>query len=88
MTKIPIDESGRLVLPKPIRQRLGLKGGAVLSAEIIGERLQLTPLDATPRQKLKKKAGLLVVAATGRKSDVSEALQQMREDREQDLLGR
>jgi bifunctional DNA-binding transcriptional regulator/antitoxin component of YhaV-PrlF toxin-antitoxin module len=88
MVRIPIDKSGRLVLPKPIRKRLGLSDAAVLSAEIIGERLQLTPLDTTPRRKLKKKAGLLVIPATGRKSDVSEAVQQMREDREHDVLGR
>ena len=88
MMKIPIDASGRLVLPKPIRERLGLSAGTMMSAEVIGDRLQLTPLDTTPRTKLKKKRGLLVVPATGRKCDVVEALRQMREDREDHLIKR
>ncbi len=40
-----MDASGRLVLPKAVRDQLHLKAGARLTAEVVGGRIELTPQD-------------------------------------------
>lgn len=40
-----MDASGRLVLPKAVRDQLHLKAGARLRAEVVGGRIELTPQD-------------------------------------------
>lgn len=39
-----VDRAGRLVLPKPIRDRLGLSGGSELELSIAGESILLEPV--------------------------------------------
>jgi AbrB family looped-hinge helix DNA binding protein len=56
--KLHLDKSGRIVLPKPIRQRLGLRAGAELEASESGEGLLLRPV--TERPSLVERDGVLV----------------------------
>jgi AbrB family looped-hinge helix DNA binding protein len=47
---ITIDAAGRLVLPKAMRERLHLSAGARLKAQIVADKIELTPeLDAGVR---------------------------------------
>jgi AbrB family looped-hinge helix DNA binding protein len=43
---IQMDASGRLVLPKSARERLNLRGGAQLRADVVAGRIELVPVAA------------------------------------------
>ena len=58
--KITIDASGRLVIPKEVRERLHLQAGSRLMLTEDGERISLVPLEAQPVTK--EVGGLLVFA--------------------------
>ena len=45
-TTIIVDEAGRLVLPKEIREAIGVSGRAALQAEIVNGTLQISPPEA------------------------------------------
>ena len=45
-TTILVDEVGRLVLPKDIREALGLRGRATLQAEVVNGTVQISPAEA------------------------------------------
>jgi len=63
---ITIDKAGRIVLPKPLRERFKLEGGAKLRVESVGDHLELTQVELSKATTLVEKNGLLVVAATGK----------------------
>ena len=56
--KLHIDKSGRVVLPKPVRVRMGLVEGAHLEATESAEGILLRPVAHRPS--LPKKNGILV----------------------------
>ncbi len=78
---ITMDNAGRIVLPKPLRERFRLRGGDKLILETVGEHLELKPLDDQRGQPLLKKRGLLVVAAGGESCDAAEAVRNERDER-------
>jgi AbrB family looped-hinge helix DNA binding protein len=84
---ISIDNAGRLVLPKAIRDRFKLTGGSKLRIESIGDHFELTPIVEDRETVLTRKNGLLVVPATGEECDAVKAIAASREDRESDVLG-
>lgn len=45
-TTILVDEAGRLVLPKDIREALGVCGRATLQAEVVNGTVQISPSEA------------------------------------------
>lgn len=47
--KVTIDAAGRVVVPKALRDQLGLTAGATLSARVRDGRLELEPETATLR---------------------------------------
>lgn len=55
---LQIDKAGRIILPKPVRDRLGLKPGAELEMEETQGGVLLKPREQTPA--LAKKDGFLV----------------------------
>jgi AbrB family looped-hinge helix DNA binding protein len=57
---LTIDMAGRLVIPKPVRERLGLTPGARLRLEERNGRLELEPVHVEPD--LVRKEGFLVIA--------------------------
>lgn len=59
--KVSIDSVGRIVLPKPLRDELGLRAGSTVDISRYGAGLQLVPTGRTAR--LVEEAGVLV--ATG-----------------------
>ncbi len=79
-TIISMDSSGRLVLPKRIRQSLNVPRNAVFEAEVLGNRLELTLTEA-PHAKLRRKGTLLVVPKQGVAADAVKGLEDTRRDR-------
>lgn len=59
--KVAIDAAGRMVLPKPVRDALGITPGVVLDAVIMDGRLVLEV--ASPPKRLIRKQGRLVAIA-------------------------
>ena len=86
-TKLHIDQAGRVVLPKPIRERLQLEPGESLEIESFDDHIVLRPvrLHATMRKEL----GVLVFD-TGQPistSDVRQTIQKVRNERSDRSLG-
>jgi AbrB family looped-hinge helix DNA binding protein len=81
---LTLDKAGRLVLPKPMREKLHLREGAKLKAEIVGDKIELE--QEMPEVKIvRKKGGRRVVAGwTG--FDAAKAVRDMRKDQMERLL--
>jgi AbrB family looped-hinge helix DNA binding protein len=81
-----VDPTGRIVLPKPIRDRYGLTRGAALDLRETREGLLLTPVHRQPA--LVRRGKFLVHTAT--LSDgmtIPQAVEQDREERDRKLGG-
>lgn len=86
-TRLTIDKAGRVVLPKPLRQELGLQPGDSLELESAGDQITLRPARGTGP--LTKEHGVWVFR-TGQALPASitdEVLQQVREERDLSNLG-
>lgn len=57
-----IDKAGRLVIPRALRDRIGLAGGGAVELELDGAAVRI---EAVSGSDLKEVAGLLVIPATG-----------------------
>lgn len=77
---IKIDRSGRLVLPKAIRERLNLDARTRLQVEVVAGRVELTPVPSQKEQGLKTKRGIKVLGATGTPADAAAAVAAERRD--------
>ncbi|MEK6697494.1 MAG: AbrB/MazE/SpoVT family DNA-binding domain-containing protein [Nitrospirota bacterium] len=76
--KTTLDRFGRVVVPKDIRDRLGLKPGAELEIDEQGNEVVLKPVEhETP---LKLEEGVLVFTGTAT-GDLKEAVRTHREER-------
>jgi AbrB family looped-hinge helix DNA binding protein len=70
-TTLSIDKAGRIVIPKAIREKLHLEPGRTLLAEVVGDRIELSP--APTELRLVRKGKRRVVAGTGPFDAVAEA---------------
>jgi AbrB family looped-hinge helix DNA binding protein len=57
-----IDKAGRLVIPRALRDRIGLGGGGEVELELDGAAVRIEPVSGSD---LRDVAGLLVIPATG-----------------------
>ena len=57
-----IDKAGRLVIPRALRDRIGLAGGGEVELELDGAAVRIQPVTGSD---LKDVAGLLVIPTTG-----------------------
>lgn len=62
-TSVMVDDFGRLVLPKPIREALGVFGRTVLVIEVVGEKAEME-IASTPRSDLSRKGGRTVFSGS------------------------
>ncbi len=88
LTKSTLDQAGRVVIPKPLREELHLEPGDTLQMESEGDQITLRPLrGALP---LQKERGVWVFR-TGRPLPASvtdDALQRLREERDLRKVGK
>jgi AbrB family looped-hinge helix DNA binding protein len=75
-----MDKAGRVVLPKPLRDRLGLRDGSDLEVEETAEGIVLKPL-VEDRPSMIKRDGLWV--HTGRVPPGFDIVQAIRDEREE-----
>ncbi len=75
---VMIDKAGRLVLPKLIRERLHLRPGAQLKAEIVGDKIELS--QEIPVAKIVRKKDGLPVVVGWEGFDAARAVLEMREE--------
>lgn len=80
-----LDRFGRFVMPKNIRDRLGLKPGAELEIDEQGSEVILKPVERETPLKMEK--GVLVFAGTAT-GDIAEAVRTHRHDRLQHVASR
>lgn len=71
---IKMDASGRLVLPRALRERLNLRGGAQLRADVVAGHIELVPVAAEDAAVVVKKGGLVVLKRTGVVTDAAAAV--------------
>ncbi len=86
--KLTLDKAGRVVIPKPIRDEMGLGPGAALKIEKKNDKIVLSPIYAEPRYY--KKHGILV-RETGTPITVemvNSVIEAMRDEREARWLGK
>jgi AbrB family looped-hinge helix DNA binding protein len=78
-TKLTLDKAGRVVLPKPLRDRLQLAPGDALHLESEGERITLRPV----RQNvvLKKELGVWVYQGESTDASIGDLIDRDRENR-------
>jgi AbrB family looped-hinge helix DNA binding protein len=87
-TTISIDNAGRLVLPKQVRQQLQIEPGESLELEAFEDHVVLRPVRG--RGAMYQKGGVWVFGggAPVKASTVRETIRRVRTDREQAVLGR
>jgi AbrB family looped-hinge helix DNA binding protein len=86
-TRLTLDKAGRIVIPKPLREKLHLEAGDTLEMESAGEQITLRPVRGTGP--LTKEHGVWVFH-TGQPLPASvtdEIVQQIREERDLANLG-
>ena len=59
MSRVQIDQAGRIVLPKPLRERFRLERGDNLELEVKGEVIELRPLK--PGLTIERVNGIMVI---------------------------
>ena len=88
--KLSMDRAGRVVLPKPIRDRLQLEPGESLEIESFDDHIVLRPIREHGRGVMRKELGMWVFDS-GEPMDVSvvdDTIRKIREEREDEILGR
>ena len=61
-----IDKAGRLVIPRPLRDRIGLAAGGTVEIELEGAGLRIQPV---PGSELREEQGMWVIPRTGASID-------------------
>jgi AbrB family looped-hinge helix DNA binding protein len=84
-TTVQIDRAGRVVLPKPLRDRFRLRGGDTLAVEVKGDAIELRPAQTVGD--LKRVNGVLVYTAPGSLAN-EDFVGESREERIDYLMGR
>ncbi len=81
---VQIDQAGRVVLPKKLRDRFRLRGGDSLAVAVRGDAIELRPTQATGR--LSRVNGVLVFSASGSPLDSNtDLVSESREERIDEL---
>jgi AbrB family looped-hinge helix DNA binding protein len=79
--EITVDEAGRLVLPKDIREAIGLTGRATVSVEVVGQSVHITPPEQRSGPVLRKRGRVVYAGQLPKGWHSGEAVIEMRERR-------
>ncbi len=82
--KLKIDRAGRLVIPKPVRERLGLKPGMQLEARERENELILKSASEKPVL-VREKALLVHQGEPAGSLDLRRAIEEVREERHREI---
>jgi AbrB family looped-hinge helix DNA binding protein len=85
LTKLTLDQAGRLMIPKALRQQLHLGPGDTLQLESEGDRITLRPV--RPEALLKKEQGVWVFQGEPVNASIPDLIDQQREKRLRELTG-
>lgn len=85
--RLTVDKAGRIVLPKPVREKMRLAPGDELELESLDDRITLRPLRGTAQ--LRKKRGVWVFHCGEplSASTVEETIEQIRRERDDRNIG-
>lgn len=78
-TKITLDQAGRVLIPKALRQELHLGAGDTLQLENKGDEITLRPL--RPKALLKKEHGVWVYQGEPSDASIADLIDRNREGR-------
>ena len=81
--KITVDGAGRVVLPKPLRDRMRLKAGTTLELDSEGERITLRPV--RPAATLRKEFGIWVFQSDSTEASIPDLIEEVREKRSREI---
>jgi AbrB family looped-hinge helix DNA binding protein len=84
---ITMDDAGRIILPKPMRERLHLRGGAKLKADIVADKIELTP-EPDDSVRIVRKGKRLVITGLPKPFDAAAAIKAGREERDEQIARR
>jgi AbrB family looped-hinge helix DNA binding protein len=84
--RVTIDRAGRLVLPKPVREELGLTGGQEVDVRVVGGQAVLEP--AVPTWHLERRGRLTVLVPDGPVPPLTDAEVREAIDRSRDAEAR
>ncbi len=87
-TTVSVDRSGRLVLPKPVREQMQLEAGESLELESFEDHIVLRPVRGNASMYKKQGVWVFRAGAPLKASVVRETIRRVRKDREQAVLGR
>ena len=83
--KVTLGRAGRVVIPKPLRDKLRLGPGDTLQIEGEGESIRLRPV--RPKALLKKEHGVWVYQGEPTHASIPELIDRERERRLRELIG-
>jgi AbrB family looped-hinge helix DNA binding protein len=85
-TTITMDRAGRLVLPKPVRDKLHLRAGTRLSVTVVADKVELSP---EPEADVRiERRGKRMVIVGGPAFDAVKAVKAAREEHDERLARR
>jgi len=78
---VTVDEVGRMVLPKDIREAIGVSGRTAVNIEVVENSVRITPPESAPRATGRRRGRLVYTGSLPEKWDSGEAVLQMRQRR-------
>lgn len=81
-TRLIIDEAGRIVIPKPLRDELRLEPGDALEMDSIGEQITLRPVRGTGPLSIEQGVWVFRSGQSLPASATEEMLDRIREERD------
>ena len=85
---ITIDKAGRIVLPKPVRDKLQLQAGDSLEFEVSGQEVMLRPVRS--KMRLRREDGMWVFTTDEPLPEnlVEDTMEAVRRERDEQILGK
>jgi bifunctional DNA-binding transcriptional regulator/antitoxin component of YhaV-PrlF toxin-antitoxin module len=80
-TTVTVDEVGRLVLPKPVREAIGISGRMNVIIEVVSGTAQISALERGRGRVARRRGRMVYTGALPAEWDSGEAVSRMRERR-------